>query len=50
MDSIDLLSTYIQFEEQAQSSKSYTEKNVFEYNYFVWTLAFYIGLQFTHMD
>jgi len=23
---------------------------VFSYNYFVWTLAFFLGLQFTHMD
>eukprot|EP00356_Strombidium_inclinatum_P007227 CAMPEP_0170487244 /NCGR_PEP_ID=MMETSP0208-20121228/6104_1 /TAXON_ID=197538 /ORGANISM="Strombidium inclinatum, Strain S3" /LENGTH=143 /DNA_ID=CAMNT_0010761467 /DNA_START=97 /DNA_END=525 /DNA_ORIENTATION=- len=30
--------------------KKYSEWDVFSYNYFVWTLAFFIGIQFTHMD
>jgi len=28
----------------------YTKKQVFDYNYFVWTAGFFLGLQFTHMD
>lgn len=28
----------------------YTDDEVFYYNYLVWTLAYFIGLQFTHMD
>ncbi|CDW82951.1 UNKNOWN [Stylonychia lemnae] len=28
----------------------YTDTEVFNYNYFVWTTGFVLGLQFTHMD
>ena len=31
-------------------SKAYTNGDVFGYNYLIWTLAYFIGLQFTHMD
>ena len=28
----------------------YDANEIFNYNYFVWTFAFFIGLQFTHLD
>ena len=28
----------------------YSQKEVFHYNYFIWTVAYFIGLQFTHLD
>lgn len=28
----------------------YSESEIFNYNYFVWTLAYFVGLQFTHLD
>lgn len=30
--------------------KVYTRDQVFDYNYYIWTIGFFIGLQFTHMD
>lgn len=28
----------------------YSKREIFWYNYLIWTLAFFIGLQFTHLD
>lgn len=28
----------------------YSVSSVFKYNYLVWVLAFFVGLQFTHLD
>ena len=33
-----------------QKCEIYTKWEVFEHNYFVWTAAFFLGLQFTHAD
>jgi hypothetical protein len=30
--------------------REYTASEVFKYNYLVWGLAFFLGLQFTHLD
>ena len=35
---------------ESNDCKIYSKSEVFAYNYFVWTAAFFIGLQFTHMD
>ena len=36
--------------DETPSCKTYTLQEVFKYNYMVWTLGYFIGLQFTHMD
>jgi hypothetical protein len=28
----------------------YSNQEVFNYNFFIWTLAYFVGLQFTHLD
>lgn len=28
----------------------YSARELFNYNYFIWTLAYFVGLQFTHLD
>ena len=30
--------------------KLYSKWEVFKYNYFIWTPAFFLGLQLTHLD
>lgn len=37
-------------QDEEPSCKTYTLYEVFHYNYFVWTVGYFIGLQFTHMD
>jgi uncharacterized membrane protein SpoIIM required for sporulation len=35
---------------QSDWCKTYSYIEVFEFNYFVWTLGFMVGLNFTHFD
>lgn len=32
------------------SCKEYSNKEVFKFNYLIWTVFFFLGLQFTHLD
>jgi hypothetical protein len=35
---------------QGIGCRTYSDDQIFQYNYFVWTTAFFIGLQWTHMN
>lgn len=39
-----------EFKEFSQKAAPYTDQQVYHYNYYVWTLALFIGLQFMHLD
>jgi hypothetical protein len=36
--------------DSAPECRTYTQDDVYNYNYHVWTVAYFVGLQFTHMD
>jgi hypothetical protein len=47
IDKMDYLSTHVKYNPDCHA---YSTLDVFKYNYFIWVLAFFIGLQFTHLD
>lgn len=45
------LNGYCPVDQKPEDCKwTYTSREVFNFNYFVWTTAYYLGLQFTHAD
>jgi len=34
----------------APTCHQYTDSDIFDYNYHIWTVAYFVGLQFTHLD
>ena len=49
--SIDMMD-YLTKREQTQPPEChlYSNQEVFNYNYYIWTAAYFVGLQFTHLD
>jgi hypothetical protein len=44
---MDYLNTHVKYNPDCHD---YSTFEVFKYNYFIWVLAYFVGLQFTHLD